>query len=77
MKKFSVPDAWDDDWEAQADRAVTEDDENHHQGGVSLQAAQPLTKAERITQHEAANRKVWESAYVDPTSPPFHHCKLY
>ncbi|KAH0595663.1 hypothetical protein MHUMG1_06840 [Metarhizium humberi] len=64
MNKSGIPDAWDDDWEAQADRGAVEDDENHQQGGVSLQASQPLTKAERITQHEEANRKMWESAYV-------------
>lgn len=65
MKKSNVPDAWDDDWETQADRAAAEDDENPSQGGVSLHSAPPLTKAERIVQHEAANRKMWESAYVN------------
>ncbi|KID90176.1 hypothetical protein MGU_02881 [Metarhizium guizhouense ARSEF 977] len=71
MNKSGIPDAWDDDWEAQADRRAVEDDENHQQGGVSLQAAQPLTKAERITQHEEANRKMWESA--DATPQTFHY----
>ncbi|KHO00064.1 uncharacterized protein MAM_01987 [Metarhizium album ARSEF 1941] len=71
MNRSGIPDAWDDDWEAQADRAAVEDDENHQQGGVSLHAAQSLTKAERITQHEEANRKMWESA--DATPQTFHY----
>ncbi|OAA48634.1 hypothetical protein NOR_01884 [Metarhizium rileyi] len=70
MKKSKVPDAWDDDWEAQADTTAAEDDENSQQGGVSLQPAQPLTKSERVTRHEEANRKMWESA--DATPQTFH-----
>lgn len=56
-----MPDAWDDDWEAQAD-------------SVSQQEAQPdpapapLTKAERLEQHAEANRKLWKSAYA--RAPP-------
>lgn len=63
-KKTSVPDAWDDDWEAQADGSGRQEHDNEDSGGASLQpAAVPaLTKAERITKHEEANRKIWESA---------------
>ncbi|KAK2612403.1 hypothetical protein QQS21_001505 [Conoideocrella luteorostrata] len=74
MKKAVVPDAWDDDWESQADRTAVEEDDAGEQGGASLQpaeAAPPLTKAERITKHEEANRMMWESA--DSTPQTFHY----
>ncbi|PHH68166.1 hypothetical protein CDD82_793 [Ophiocordyceps australis] len=63
MSKPLVPDAWDDDWEAQADQAQPS----------SLDAASssaPLSKAERLTQHAEANRKIWESADSPQT---FHY----
>lgn len=75
MKKLAVPDAWEDDWEAQADRAAIEDEdetEHEHGGGASLQPAPSLTKAERITKHEEANRKMWESADSTPQTT-FHY----
>lgn len=54
--KDKVPDAWDDDWEAQAD------------GGAPLEepAQEPvaLTRTERLARHEEAQRKLWEAAYV-------------
>lgn len=70
--KASVPDAWDDDWETQADvsfyryavwpRGLT---------NMQKQAAEPpsppkqevkLTKAERKAKHEETNRQIWEDA---------------
>ncbi|KAG6041616.1 hypothetical protein E4U41_003227 [Claviceps citrina] len=73
MKKFAVPDAWDDDWESQADGATKteEDDETEQGGGASLQPAPSLTKAERIMKHAEANRKIWESADAAPQT--FHY----
>lgn len=62
MKKAAaIPDAWDDNWETQADDAPT-----------MAQKNQPpaLTKAERLTQHAEANRKLWESADAPQT---FHY----
>lgn len=59
-KNNKVPDAWDDDWEALADRAEKEEPE------ASASAAEvqaPLSKAERIRKHQEEQRKLWESAY--------------
>lgn len=56
-----VPDAWEDDWEAQAD--MEED------GGVRLEPQEEevkLTKAERLAKHAEENKKMWQSAYVSP-----------
>ncbi|KAK0729033.1 hypothetical protein B0T21DRAFT_205162 [Apiosordaria backusii] len=58
------PDAWDDDWESQADRlAKTEPTEPE-----PPQA--PLTKAERRAKHAEEQRKLWESAEA-PEEPAF------
>ena len=68
MKKTAVPDAWDDDWEVEADKEAKEEEEVQdratNQGGASLNpvASKPLTKAERITLHEETNRQAWQSA---------------
>ncbi|PHH71671.1 hypothetical protein CDD80_5070 [Ophiocordyceps camponoti-rufipedis] len=62
MKKAAaIPDAWDDNWETQADDAPTS--AQQHQRPA-------LTKAERLTQHAEANRKLWESADAPQT---FHY----
>ncbi|KAM6539351.1 hypothetical protein FALCPG4_001159 [Fusarium falciforme] len=60
--KAPVPDAWEDDWEAQADKAVNEPEQSAPQA--------PLTKAERLAQHAEQNRKLWESADTPQT---FHY----
>jgi len=58
MPKDKVPDAWDDDWEAQADRAESEPaPEPEPQAPVSM------TRAERLAKHAEEQRKLWESAY--------------
>lgn len=63
MNKSAVPDAWDDDWESQADSAENKkDDQAEDDGGAQLEPAPSLTKAERIMKHTEANRKMWESA---------------
>lgn len=51
----SVPDAWDDDWEAQADK---------EEGGVLLEQPEEvkLSKAERLAKHAEENKKMWQSA---------------
>lgn len=49
-----VPDAWEDDWETQADNMANEPDQPAPQA--------PLSKAERLAQHAEQNRKLWESA---------------
>ncbi|KAI2623024.1 hypothetical protein GGS26DRAFT_593874 [Hypomontagnella submonticulosa] len=62
-----VPDAWDDDWEAQADKAAAaetqEDSEPQPQASMS--------RAERLAQHAESNRKLWESAEAPPET--FHY----
>jgi hypothetical protein len=55
VKNTAVPDAWEDDWEAQADRVA-------HEPGPETQPEAPLTKAERLAHHTETNRKLWESA---------------
>ncbi|OAA82410.1 hypothetical protein LEL_01955 [Akanthomyces lecanii RCEF 1005] len=62
-KKTVVPDAWDDDWEAQADQAAKEEAENPTPAPV-------LTKSERLAVHAESNRKLWESAESNET---FHY----
>lgn len=58
-KKSAVPDAWDDDWEAQAD-SLPNDPE------PPAAEPAPSTKAERLARHVESNRKLWESASVFP-----------
>lgn len=56
VKKHDVPDAWDDDWEEQADQ-INEDD-----GGVPIEEVVKVSKAEKLARHEALNKKLWDSA---------------
>lgn len=52
-KKTVIPDAWDDDWESQADKV--ED--------LPPQKEEPkVSKAERLAQHAETNKKLWQSA---------------
>ncbi|KAH8808340.1 hypothetical protein F5884DRAFT_857878 [Xylogone sp. PMI_703] len=62
-KKPAVPDAWDDDWEAQADKSDAAEAANPR-GQVKL------SKAERLAQHAELNKKIWESAEEPET---FHY----
>lgn len=59
----AVPDAWEDDWVTQADKPVTEEEQQP-------EASAPRTKAEILAQHAEANRKIWESADAPQT---FHY----
>ncbi|CZR62063.1 uncharacterized protein PAC_11960 [Phialocephala subalpina] len=63
-KRAAIPDAWDDDWESQADRADAATEVAKAEEPVKL------SKAERKTQHEESMRKVWESAN-EPEPTPF------
>ncbi|CAJ0545877.1 Ff.00g093500.m01.CDS01 [Fusarium sp. VM40] len=58
----TVPDAWEDDWEAKADKMVQEPEQTTPQA--------PLSKSERLAQHAEQNRKLWESADAPQT---FHY----
>ena len=55
-KKVAVPDAWDDDWESQADKA----DETAEVAKVEEQVK--ISKAERLAKHAETNKKIWDSA---------------
>ncbi|KAM0305656.1 hypothetical protein HYE67_008408 [Fusarium culmorum] len=55
----SVPDAWEDDWETQADKMTKEPEQPSPPA--------PMSKAERLAQHAEQNRKLWESADAPPT----------
>ncbi|KAK4178660.1 hypothetical protein QBC36DRAFT_308992 [Triangularia setosa] len=59
-----LPDAWDDDWEAQADRLAKAEPT----GPEPPQA--PLSKAERRAKHLEEQRRLWESAEA-PEETPF------
>jgi len=52
-----VPDAWDDDWESQADKIEEITDSTKAEEQVKI------SKAERLAQHAETNKKIWESAY--------------
>ncbi|KAL9941240.1 hypothetical protein ACHAQF_006571 [Verticillium nonalfalfae] len=51
----AVPDAWEDDWETQADKQEA-------QPTQEAPPPAPMTRAERRAQHAETNRKLWESA---------------
>jgi hypothetical protein len=55
-KKHAVPDAWDDDWESQADKAESVAEV------AKVEEQVKVTKAERLAKHAETNRKIWESA---------------
>lgn len=57
-KKNLVPDAWDDDWESQADKA------DDAVAVVAVEEQVKISKAERLAQHAESNKKLWESASV-------------
>ncbi|KAL2209845.1 hypothetical protein CC79DRAFT_464195 [Sarocladium strictum] len=60
-----VPDAWDDDWESQADRI-----EANPAPAPVVEPEPALTKSERLARHVDTNRKLWESAETPQT---FHY----
>jgi hypothetical protein len=55
-KKPAVPDAWDDDWETQADNADATIEVAKTEEQVKT------SKAERLAKHAETNKKIWESA---------------
>ncbi len=59
-KKTAVPDAWDDDWESQADNADRAADI------AAVEEQVKISKAERLAKHAEANKQIWESAFVSP-----------
>ncbi|KAK0647716.1 hypothetical protein DIS24_g7450 [Lasiodiplodia hormozganensis] len=63
----NVPDAWDDDWEAIADKQDAAPPEP--------QPPKKLTKAERRAQHAEFNRQLWEAAETPKETPLFLQAK--
>jgi len=61
VKKTAVPDAWDDDWEAQADKLAS-DENSKPEPEPEPEPEIPQTKAESLARHAETNRKLWESA---------------
>ncbi|CAK7272295.1 hypothetical protein SEPCBS57363_005058 [Sporothrix epigloea] len=75
-RNTGVPNAWDDDWELQADKAEAEEKKQPSAksllsrgtgagtGGIlrTTEAASQLTRAERLAKHEEENRRIWNSA---------------
>jgi hypothetical protein len=55
-KKTVVPNAWDDDWESQADKA------DAAAAAAKTDEEVKISKAERLAKHAETNRKLWESA---------------
>ncbi|KAI9814470.1 MAG: hypothetical protein M1827_003326 [Pycnora praestabilis] len=55
-KKATVPDAWDDDWEAQADKSES------NTAAHDIEAAAKASKADRKAKHAEQNKKLWDSA---------------
>lgn len=56
MGSQKIPDAWDEDWEKQADRAA----EAEEKEPPAVQTTK--TKAERWAEHRELNRQIWEAA---------------
>lgn len=57
-KGAAVPDAWDDDWESQADKA----DAIPEVSVPKIEEEVKVSKAERLARHDESMRKVWDSA---------------
>ena len=55
-KKAAVPDAWDADWESQADKVDAEAEKAKVEDQVKI------SKSERLARHAETNKKLWESA---------------
>lgn len=56
-KKTAVPNAWDDDWETQADKEEVE---------APPKEEVQTSRAERLAQHAETNKQLWQSAYGLP-----------
>lgn len=74
MGNQKIPDAWDEDWEQQADREARAEERD------PPAAQAPKTKAERWAEHRELNRQIWEAAYVfqfPTTAAVWNHSYLH
>lgn len=62
VKKEAVPDAWDDDWEAQADKAESAAEIASKTPKITQEPQAKATKAERLAKHAETNRQIWQDA---------------
>src|SRR5690349_9882656 len=62
VKNNKVPDAWDDDWESQADRLAREEEASSSDDKTA--GAPVMKKSERLAKHAEEQRKLWEAACV-------------
>lgn len=60
-KSNAVPDAWEDDWETQADKIVSSSTAQT-EAAQEAQEPPPRSKEDRLARHAESNRKLWESA---------------
>lgn len=65
-RKAAVPDAWDDDWEAIADKAEAKSSSQ----AAPKAAPVILSKAQRKVQHQEANKSLWDAAEAGPADKP-------
>ncbi|KAH8910745.1 hypothetical protein BR93DRAFT_964601 [Coniochaeta sp. PMI_546] len=64
VKNNKVPDAWDDDWESQADRLAREEEASSSDDKTT--GAPIMKKSERLAKHAEEQRKLWEAAEQPP-----------
>jgi hypothetical protein len=55
-KKTAVPDAWEDDWESQADKA------DEAAAASATEEKVKVTRTERLAKHAESNKQLWQSA---------------
>lgn len=61
VKDKKIPDAWDDDWESQADKLAREEEASGSSNNKTEEAT-TMTKSERLAKHAEQQRKLWEAA---------------
>jgi hypothetical protein len=64
VKANKIADAWDDDWESQADKLAREEEAEASRSNDKTEENAAMTKAERLARHAEQQRKLWEAAYV-------------
>ncbi|OIW35297.1 hypothetical protein CONLIGDRAFT_676221 [Coniochaeta ligniaria NRRL 30616] len=64
VKGSKVPDAWDEDWESQADKLAREEEASS--SNDKTEEATAMTRSERLARHAEQQRKLWEAAEQPP-----------
>ncbi|KAB5563626.1 hypothetical protein GE09DRAFT_789348 [Coniochaeta sp. 2T2.1] len=71
VKGKNIPDAWDDDWESQADKLAREEEEAASSSKGTSDEPVVMSKSERMAKHAEQQRKLWEAAEQPPDQPFF------